>query len=100
MRMRKMTDKNKIIGELMNALLDQRDFMGYQLSYDEGCMNRSDFIKVCEKYLKKNTMSDEELIERAKIAKELLGDKLDCDNLSIMLKCDVEKAMRIMEKTK
>ncbi len=91
-------DKNKIIGDLIKAILDQRDFMSYQLSHANGCMSERDMDEICEKYCTKNTLSDDELFERAKVAKELLGDKLDCDNLSIMLKCDVERTMKIMMK--
>jgi hypothetical protein len=95
-----MTDKNKITGELISALLDQRDFMSYQLSFASGYVSHKHMKEIRQEYLKKNTMSDEELIERAKVAKELLGDKLDCDNLSIMLKCDIERTKKIMEKIK
>lgn len=87
--------KAEIIGELIGNLLDNRDFLGYQLAHENGCVTKQELDELCQNY--KNDLSDDELLEKARVAKELIGDKLDCDNLSVMLRCDVNRAVKIMK---
>ena len=93
-----MTKKEQqIISDVIISLLNDRDFLGYQLSHANSGMTDEQLDEIASKYYIKNKMmSYDTLLEKSLTLHNLLGDKLDCDNLSVMLGCDLNEASLVL----
>lgn len=79
------------------ALLEARDFLGYQLTHANGGMTDEQLEEIASEYLTpKSARSDAEVIADARALRAILGARLDIDALSTMLGVPVEQALRAM----
>lgn len=85
-------DTNEVVKDAIINLLRARDFLGHQLSHAFGFITDVDLDVIAEKYCYPNEKTIHELKHRATTLLHILGDKLDLDNLSIMLGCSLDEA--------
>jgi hypothetical protein len=80
------------------ALLDTRDFLGYQLSHANGGMDDAQLEEIAQKYLKTTTLSPKLLREKVQALRKLIGDRfVDVDVVSTVFRCDIEQAREALK---
>jgi hypothetical protein len=91
------TDIFFVAREVIESLLDNRDFLGYQLALANGCMDEAQFEEIADKYLAIQTNSDAALAKKSALLAALVPRRFDADLVSVALKCDIEQAERAIE---
>jgi hypothetical protein len=92
--------ETEVIREVITALLDARDFLGYQLAHANNCMTDKQLDEIAEQYLKRKTYTIEDLRERIRVLKSLIGDRVDADVISTVFRCDYEKVYKAINEKK
>jgi hypothetical protein len=86
-----------IIGDIILALLENRDFLGHQLSYAEGIITGKEIEIIEDTHFSKIGLeSDEILLPKLKVLYRLIKNKIDGDVTSVALRCDYEQAERVL----
>jgi hypothetical protein len=88
-----MTNQQAVAKEALLNLLDARDFLGYQLSYANGGMDKETFDAIAAKYLYSVAPTMGDLADRIEVLLDLLPpERLDADAVSVMLNCGIDQA--------
>jgi hypothetical protein len=93
-----------VVEEAIRALLDARDFLGYQLSHANGNMTDAELDEIADEYLHppvKRIPGD--LRERIRVLKAVLGysaDRLDSEAISLIFRCTLDDAMTALRELK
>src|SRR5262245_9815905 len=69
--------------EAILSLLDNLDFLGYQLALANGCMDQSQFDELAERYLATHQRSDEDLARMAAFLAVLVPNRFDAELVSM-----------------
>lgn len=77
---------------VINNINDDREYIGLQLSLALGYISKDAFEKEREIYLKRSKFSHIDLVQRAKVLKRLIGDRLDAEIIKTAFRCTIEEA--------
>lgn len=77
------------------ALLDDRDFLGYQLSHAKGTLDDEQFKEIADKYLTHVEMDDAALMRKIRALIDLIGDRADSDVIATALRVDIAQVWRV-----
>lgn len=87
-----------IISDIISALLENRDFLGHQLSYAEGIITGEEIKTIEDNYFSKVGLeSDEILLPKLKVLYRLVRNKIDADVISVALRCEFDQAERLLK---
>lgn len=87
-----------IISEIISALLENRDFLGHQLSYAEGIITGEEIKTIEDNHFSKIGLeSDETLLPKLKVLYRLIRNKIDGDVISVALRCEFDQAERLLK---
>jgi len=87
-----------IISDIISALLENRDFLGHQLSYAEGIITGEEIKTIEDNYFSKiGSESDEMLLPKLKVLCRLVRNKIDADVISVALRCEFDQAERLLK---
>lgn len=87
-----------IISDIISALLENRDFLGHQLSYAEGIITGEEIKTIEDNYFSKVGLeSDEILLPKLKVLCRLVRNKIDADVISVALRCEFDQAERLLK---
>lgn len=87
-----------IISDIISALLENRDFLGHQLSYAEGIITGEEIKTIEDNYFSKiGSESDEMLLPKLKVLYRLVRNKIDADVISVALRCEFDQAERLLK---
>lgn len=87
--------------EVIYALADNRDFLGYQLALAEGQIDQEQFDEIANRYLASSPNKDDTgLVEKVAILAAIAPDKFDSDFVSVALRCDIDNATRAIQGAK
>lgn len=83
------------------ALADERDFLGYQLSHAHGMVDDERFEELVEHYLPKSAKFErDKALSTVFFVSLLAPDRVDADFVAAICRCDVDKALSLIEATK
>lgn len=82
--------------EILLALLDHRDFLGYQLSHANGGLDDVALDQIADQYLAEVPTSAASRRRRLAILRTLVPDRLDSDVLSVALRGDDREAWALL----
>jgi hypothetical protein len=83
----------EVAREALLALLDARDFLGYQLAYSKGLIEKEEFQRIAEPYLKAPEAVDaSELLKKVSALVALIGHRADTETVATVLRCDLDDA--------
>lgn len=86
-----------VVRGALEALCDNRDFLGYQLSHASGTLDQKDMDELAELYLAMPDQDPETLRRAAQVLVPLVpAEKMDSELLSVLLRCDVDVARGIL----
>jgi hypothetical protein len=82
--------------EVIGALLDARDFLGYQLSHANGCMSEVDLNEIADRHLTVRSCTDAELARKTIILAGLIPGRVDVDVVATVFRCEIVQAGRVL----
>lgn len=89
--------QDDLIRRALVALLDSRDFLGYQLTHANGGMSDQDLNEIAEDFFSKHEAWDEADIRAvSKELARLIPDRLDFVLLATVTNCGISLASRII----
>lgn len=86
--------------DAIKALLDNRDFLGYQLSYAKGNINDDQMDELASLYLAEVPFNMAELVEKSIILAWLIPEQIDADIIATIFKCEDVQAQEILEQAR
>ena len=79
--------------EVVHALLDARDFLGYQLARAKGRLSNEEFREIAKKYMVTRRYTDpDELASKTLTLVRLIGARADSDTVSTVFNCEIDEA--------
>lgn len=89
--------QNNLIRRALVALLNSRDFLGYQLTHANGGMSDEELEGIADEFFHTNEIwSEPDIRAVSKELARLIPDKLDSEILSTVTNCDITLASRIL----
>lgn len=80
-----------VVDEAIQALVESREFLGFQLAYAQGNISEEEFGKHISAYLaEKSKIATEDLSKKISTLYSVLSKPLDSETLSVMFNCEVE----------
>ena len=76
----------------INNINDDREHLGLEYSLSLGFITQSTFEEARAQYLIRSNISHQELVERAKVLKKLIGDRLNSEIIKTAFRCTIEEA--------
>lgn len=89
--------KQSLVSRIITSLLDNRDFMSYQLTHAKGHMSDKELDKIATRYFNKKKFTNKEIKDGIKILRELIGNKVDADIISTIFRIDFNKAISFVK---
>lgn len=87
-----------IISDIISASLENRDYLGEQLSYAEEIITDDEIKTIEDNYFSKVGLeSDEILLPELKVLYRLIRNKIDADVISVALRCEFDQAKRLLK---
>jgi hypothetical protein len=77
---------------VINNINDDREYLGLQLGLAQGLISERTYKKERVVYLIRSKFSHIDLVERSKILKKLIGDRLDSEIIKTAFRCTIEEA--------
>jgi hypothetical protein len=77
---------------VINNLNDDREHLGLQVAFAQGFISDKTFEKERAQYLFRSAFSFQELINRAKILKKLIGNRITSEIIMTSFRCTLEEA--------
>ena len=87
-----------VVRRAIVALLDAREFLGYQLTHAQGAIDDAELDDIADKYLRQDSWSDDELANDVAALAEIISDRLDADVISTVFACDPIQAQRVLKR--
>lgn len=88
----------EVVSAALVALIDCRDFLGYQLAHASGQLGDAELERLAEKYLVEATAPRSELKKAAAVLISLVpANRMDSDLLSVLLRCDLDTAASLLK---
>lgn len=78
------------------ALIDAREFLGYQLSHANGGIDDETLEEFATRYLRHELWDAAKLEEAVEELASLIPDRLDADVVATVFACDVDLASRVL----
>jgi hypothetical protein len=89
---------SSILTTTIFSLLNNRDFLGFQLDYQLGNINEEQFNSIVEKYLIINqNINIKELAKDILLLMKITSIVFDADQISVMFNCDINYAEMALE---
>lgn len=85
---------------VINNINDDREHLGLQLALAQGMISQRTFEKERAGYLIRSNFPYTELVERARILKKLIGDRLNTEIILTSFRCTIEEAAEVFEELK
>ncbi|MHA2066500.1 MAG: hypothetical protein ACXABY_19180 [Candidatus Thorarchaeota archaeon] len=86
-----------VLKEVVEALLRERDFLGYQLSYANGLMTDCEMEEINKHLVPEQSSVTGELIAKVEVLYKLMPDKVDADVVSTVFNCDLPTAVKVLK---
>ncbi len=84
---------NNLTKQFVQTLIEERDFLCWQLTNATGGLTEEQFEEIVTEHFKNRIeKSQEQLNYEAKELFELIGEKMDSELTSIILKCSLDEA--------
>lgn len=87
-----------IASEVVGNLLDERDFLGLQLSNAAGNISDEELDEHCGRYLARSSQDIDQLLLKAQVLVRLIGSRADTETVATALRCDFDQAEAVLFK--
>lgn len=90
----------ELIKKFIAALIEERDFLCWQLSRATGLIDEESFEKIVDKHfeIKNCKKSQDDLNKEGEVLLELINNtNLDSDLISVILNCSIDEAENVMK---
>ncbi|MGK4000254.1 hypothetical protein [Sorangium sp. So ce1024] len=79
------------------SILDDRDFLAYQLTHANGGLTDAQLDEIAENYLPHGDIDDDDVARGAAMLAALVPDRFSADLVSVVFKCELEQAERAIK---
>lgn len=89
----------ELIKKFIAALIEERNFLCWQLTRATGLIDEENFEKIADKHfeIKNCKKSQDDLNKEGEVLLELVDDNLDSDLISVILNCSVDEAENVLK---
>ena len=88
----------RLINEIVNNLLEARNFLGFQLDYALNNLTESQFNQISDEHFsKQNVYTEDELLDFIKQILSVLSIEFTSDDIATMLNCDMNLVQKIVK---